>query len=76
MDLRSCRTGSGLRDASGVDFANNSDYILKEDNDMLRKARIITMICLAGSVVLTAGLVIANLVLACLDLAKPKERWH
>ncbi len=43
---------------------------------MLRKARIITMICLAGSVVLTAGLVIANLVLACLDLAKPKERWH
>ena len=43
---------------------------------MLKKARIITMICLAGSVVVTAGLVIANLVLACLDLSKTKERWR
>ncbi len=43
---------------------------------MLKKARIITMICLAGSVVATAGLIIANLVLACLDLAKTKERWR
>ena len=43
---------------------------------MLKKARIILMICLAGSVVVTAGLSIANLVLACLDLAKPKERWR
>ena len=43
---------------------------------MLKKARIITMIFLAGSVVATAGLIIANLVLACLDLAKTKERWR
>jgi len=43
---------------------------------MLKKARIITMICLAGSVILSAGLIIASLVLACLDLARPKERWH
>ena len=41
---------------------------------MLRKARIITMILLAASVVLTAGLAVASLVLSCLDLGRRHGR--
>lgn len=41
---------------------------------MLKKARIITMIVLAASVVLTAGLAVANLVLTCLDLSRRGRR--
>lgn len=43
---------------------------------MLKKARIITMIILAASVVMTAGLTVASLVLACLDLANRHSRHH
>ncbi len=41
---------------------------------MLKKARIITMIVLASSVVVTAGLAVASLVLACLDLSRRHSR--
>ncbi len=41
---------------------------------MLKKARIITMIVLAASAVLTAGLTVASLVLACLDLSRRGRR--
>ena len=41
---------------------------------MLKRARIITMIILAASVVMTAGLAVANLVLACLDLGSRHSR--
>lgn len=41
---------------------------------MLKKARIVSMIVLAASVVVTAGLVVENLVLACLALARKRER--
>ena len=41
---------------------------------MLKKARIVSMIVLAASVVVTAGLAVANLVLACLDLGRTRER--
>mgnify|MGYP001085253716 FL=1 len=41
---------------------------------MLRKARIITMIVLAASVVMTAGLAVASLVLCCLDLSRRHGR--
>ncbi len=43
---------------------------------MLKKARIITMIILAASVMMTAGLAVANLVLACLDLSKRHDGWR
>ena len=39
---------------------------------MLKKARFVSMIVLAASVVMTAGLVVENLVLACLDLGKKR----
>lgn len=41
---------------------------------MLKKARIITMIVLAASVVMTAGLAVASLVLSCLDLSRRHSR--
>lgn len=41
---------------------------------MLKKARIVSMIILAASVVVTAGLVVENLVLAIIALAKKRER--
>ena len=41
---------------------------------MLKKARIVSMIVLAASVVITAGLVVENRVLACLALARTRER--
>ena len=37
---------------------------------MLKKARIITMIVLASSVMVTAGLTVASLVVTCLDLSR------
>ena len=37
---------------------------------MLKRARIITMIILGASVVMTAGLTVASLVLSCLDLSR------
>ena len=42
----------------------------------MKRARIVSMIVLAASVVLTAAMAVENLVLACLDLAKTKERWR
>ena len=41
---------------------------------MLKKARIVSMIVLAASVVVAAGLAVENLVLACLALARKRER--
>jgi len=41
---------------------------------MLRKARIISMIVLAASLTITAGLAVENLVLAVIALAKKRER--
>ena len=41
---------------------------------MLKKARIVSMIVLAASVVVTAGLAVENLVLACLALASMLDR--
>ena len=41
---------------------------------MLKKARIITMIILAASVVMTAGLAVTSLVLSCLDLGRRHGR--
>ncbi len=43
---------------------------------MLKNARIITMIVLSAFTVVTAGLAVANLVLACLDLSKRREGWR
>lgn len=40
---------------------------------MLKKARIITMIVLAASVVMTAAVGVACLVLACLDLGRRRD---
>lgn len=39
---------------------------------MIRKARFVSMIILATSVVMTAGLMVENLILACLDLRRRK----
>ncbi len=39
---------------------------------MIRKARFVSMIILAASVVMTAGLMVENLILACLDLRRRK----
>lgn len=41
---------------------------------MLRKARIVSMIVLAASVTVTAGLAVENLVLAVIALARKRER--
>ena len=41
---------------------------------MLKKARIISMIILAASIVLTAGMAVENLVLAIIALARKRER--
>ena len=43
---------------------------------MLKQARIITMIVLAASTLITAGLGVASLVLACLDLSKRRDGWR
>ena len=40
---------------------------------MLRKARIISMIILAASIVLAAGMAVENLVLASIALARKRE---
>ena len=40
---------------------------------MLKKARIISMIILAASVVVTAAMMVENLVLACIALARKRE---
>jgi NAD+--asparagine ADP-ribosyltransferase len=39
---------------------------------MLKKARFVSMVVLAASVLMTSGLMVENLVLACLDLRKKK----
>ena len=41
---------------------------------MLRKARMISMIILAASIIVTAGMAVENLVLACIALARKRER--
>ena len=41
---------------------------------MLKKARIVSMIVLAASIVITAGLAVETLVLAVIALAKKRER--
>ena len=41
---------------------------------MLRKARIVSMIVLAASITVTAGLAVDNLVLAVIALARKRER--
>ena len=41
---------------------------------MLKKARIISMIILAASVVVTAAMMVENLVLACIALGRKRER--
>lgn len=41
---------------------------------MLKKARIVSMIVLAASITVTAGLAVENLVLACLALGRKRER--
>lgn len=46
----------------------------KEAPPMLKKARIISMIILAASIVVTAGMAVENLVLAIIALAKKRER--
>ena len=46
----------------------------RRDYAMLKKARIVSMIVLAASVVVTAGMAVENLVLACLALARKRER--
>ena len=39
----------------------------------MKKARFVSMIILAASVVVTAALAVENLVLACLDLARRRH---
>jgi hypothetical protein len=39
----------------------------------MKRARIVSMIVLAASVVLTAAMAVENLVLACLDLARRRH---
>lgn len=46
----------------------------KEETPMLKKARIVSMIVLAASVAVTAGLAVENLVLAAIALAHRRER--
>ena len=41
---------------------------------MRRKARIVSMIVLAASITVTAGLAVENLVLAVIALARKRER--
>ena len=41
---------------------------------MLRKARIVSMIVLAASIAVTAGLAVENRVLAVIALARKRER--
>ena len=41
---------------------------------MLRRVRIISMIILAASLVVTAGMAVENLILACLALSRRRER--
>ena len=41
---------------------------------MLKKARIISMIILAASIAVTAGMAVENLVLAIIALARKRER--
>ena len=41
---------------------------------MLKKARMISMIILAASIIVTAGMAVENLVLACIALARKRER--
>ena len=41
---------------------------------MLRKARIVSMIVLAATITVTAGLAVENLVLAVIALARKRER--
>lgn len=41
---------------------------------MLRKARIISMIVLAATIVAAAAMAVENLVLACIALARKRER--
>lgn len=41
---------------------------------MLKKARIVSMIVLAASIAVTAGLAVENLVLAVIALARKRER--
>ena len=41
---------------------------------MLRKARIISMIILAASIIFAAGMAVENLVLACIALSRKRER--
>ena len=41
---------------------------------MLRKARIVSMIVLAASIAVTAGLAVENLVLAVIALGRKRER--
>ena len=41
---------------------------------MLRKARVISMIILAASIVFAARMAVENLVLACIALARKRER--
>ena len=46
----------------------------KGDTFMLKKARIISMIILAASILVTAGMAVENLVLASIALARKRER--
>ena len=39
----------------------------------MKKARFVSMIVLAASVVLTAALAVENIILACLDLARRRH---
>lgn len=41
---------------------------------MLKKARIVSMIILAAAIAVTAALAVENLVLACIALARKRER--
>ena len=48
--------------------------IKKEEPIMLKKARMVSMIVLAASITITAGLAVENLVLAIIALAHKRER--
>ena len=43
---------------------------------MLKKARIVVKIVLASSVVVTASLTVADIVLCCLDMSRQHRRHH
>ena len=51
-----------------------ADHTGKEERKMLRRARVISMIVLAASIVFAAGMAVENLILACIALSRKRER--